>query len=654
VYFCVISDTYGKDGFDGVHWGANPCEIHLACGVDSMHGMLQGRGKSLVNFICANLRTWKLQTHVNQFMCSLNRRTSHPSFFFKFLTEGANGLDLQDATAIPGIIVQLAVALGDCPPGHTFSGVSRTGLTKQKLQQMQQCVYLFLRCCRLKKKSKYTLADVMDFESTIHAYLLSMRDVFQTVSKSSCNYPKFHSIIHFGLQITQFGDLFFTDTNTWEHYHQVAAKSVYKQVSKRKKTLAKDMAARIDKNAELEWVFDETDAPTFMKQRGPDKPDLTKLLQADEDFKMVESHMEIDWNTDTAPDACSVDFDTFAILREAFAEFEGNDHEAPRTVVIGSCLLFKNQLYKKTRFADQEVIRLRATRNYERSGPWFDGLSAVFDEPNAGLQRTHNMFLPGKSEPLTKTADGIRQFYILECIFCIEGGIYCLVKRTRPADGKRRNSKKMAHPVPEWSAQPRCVYNWPLLQTMRSTTEAYAIVLPCEIESCVYFGSHATRPDTYWAVIDSDEMPHQEVFFDSTDDLLYQDMPDWFSTLGRTKVVDLVAKAAKKDKKKQKNACSKSKKKKQNSAPNGKKWYERQSNVAYKTVSEFDQKLGLEDMHYITADQLMGSTPSANSPSFLDNSDLEGDSMSETHEQFDDCSVSEIDDGDLSESDCEL
>ena len=71
-------------------------------------------------------------------------------------------------------------------------------------------------------------------------------------------------------------------------------------------------------------------------------------------------------------------------------------------------------------------------------------------------------------------------------------------------------------------------------------------------------------------------MPHQEVFFDSTDDLLYQDMPDWFSTLGRTKVVDLVAKAAKKDKKKQKNACSKSKKKKkQNSAPNDKKWYER-------------------------------------------------------------------------------
>ena len=176
--------------------------------------MLQGLGKSLINFIATKLRGWKIQTAVNESVRTLNTRSSYPLMTLKYLPEGITALDLQDASEIPGILIQIAVVLGNQPPGYRFPKGNHVGLSKGKLRKIQRCIYLFLRLCRCHRKRKSTDRDVEVFQATLREFLLNFRDCFQDVSKSRCKFPKFHSVLHFALQITEFGSTFFTDTNT--------------------------------------------------------------------------------------------------------------------------------------------------------------------------------------------------------------------------------------------------------------------------------------------------------------------------------------------------------------------------------------------------------------------------------------------------------
>ena len=592
----------GCDGFEGVHWGANPCGIHVAATVDWMHAMLQGIGKHLVNFICSNLRKWKLQTHVNQFMSNLNRRSCHPFINLKYLTQGANGLDLQDATDIPGIVTQLGIALGDRPPGYTFPQGNHQGLTKNKLTAIQRTIYLFLRACRQKRRSEHTTCQIMDFETTIVALLQSLRDSFQHVSGSACCMPKFHSPLHFGLQISLFGNLFYTDTNMWEHFHQVAAKKVYNQTAKRKKTLEEDMAAQLDKSGEFRWLFDQLDTPSCIKPRHSPSADLSTYLEEDESFRMTETYTEVEWDADEVPDNCPIDYETFDILRNRYAEYD-SEHTSP-VIGIGSHVVFRNQLFKQTRFADQEVIRLRAIRNYQSTGEWFDGVATVCDSGHGETTRRPTPLTSSRhSKTLIYKHHADRQFRKVVCIFAIggTGDVYLLCHNLKPLNSSRTSAKQGGHPIAKWACQSRIVYNWPLLKLAGTSNSCFEVVLLAEVESCVYLAQHAHSDNAYWAIVDADEMPHQQVYYNDDDDVLYEETPSWFSKLGRRPMVDLEELRKQKLKKRGKSPST--------SQPTALKWYNRTSTKPFMTVQEFDAKLGLTDMCYLSAQDLVESCP---------------------------------------------
>ena len=151
-------------GFSGLDWGANPSGLAMAASPDWMHAMLGGLGKSLIKFIATKLRGWKLQTTVNEAMRKLNRRTSHPLINMKYLPEGIGGDDKIDSTQVPGILIQIAIVLGDCPPGYTFpSNASKDKarlLSKAKLRRIQRCIYLYLRLCRAQRNRRNTKRTV--------------------------------------------------------------------------------------------------------------------------------------------------------------------------------------------------------------------------------------------------------------------------------------------------------------------------------------------------------------------------------------------------------------------------------------------------------------------------------------------------------------
>ena len=88
--------------------------------MDWMHGIYEGLAKNIVDFTQTFLRKWDLLTAVNDAVKNVNRRTSHPAFKLKNLTNGFSDLGKIDSTLMPGVIVQLRIVLGNEPPGHTF------------------------------------------------------------------------------------------------------------------------------------------------------------------------------------------------------------------------------------------------------------------------------------------------------------------------------------------------------------------------------------------------------------------------------------------------------------------------------------------------------------------------------------------------------
>ena len=229
-----------ESAFDNIDFGANPYGLGFAAAVDWMHAMLEGLADYLFEFIAAMLKEWKLLTNVDGAARNLYKRTSHPELKMKTLENGFAKLGRIDANDKPGVLVQLAVVLGSCPPGHRFRIGNNEGLTKARLRHIQRMIYLCLRLCRHKRQKTATRHDisvectnmrrqhlflngqmfdifvgVQVFDTLITGFLNIVRDNCQNLSASGLNFIKFHSILHFPLQQTEFANLFFTDTNTY-------------------------------------------------------------------------------------------------------------------------------------------------------------------------------------------------------------------------------------------------------------------------------------------------------------------------------------------------------------------------------------------------------------------------------------------------------
>ena len=248
-----------KSGFEGVDFGANPYGLGMAASMDWMHGIYEGLAKNIVDFTQAFLRKWDLLTAVNDAVKNVNRRTSHPAFKLKNLTNGFSDLGKIDSTLMPGVIVQLRIVLGNEPPGHTFpvgkkgrkkkntkidntknDGDAPVGLTVKKLRWFQRMMYLFNKLAYMRTFVQNTRKDVEVIHFVVHAYssvyntnlychesdikfmqvftetitvfLLLFRDLCQGVSKSHMNYPKFHMPVHLPMMIFEYANLFYTDT----------------------------------------------------------------------------------------------------------------------------------------------------------------------------------------------------------------------------------------------------------------------------------------------------------------------------------------------------------------------------------------------------------------------------------------------------------
>jgi hypothetical protein len=246
-----------KSGFDGVDFGANPYGLGMAASMDWMHGIYEGLAKNIVDFTQAFLQKWDLLTKVNDAVKNVNRRTSHPAFKLKNLTNGFSDLGKIDSTLMPGVILQLRIVLGNEPPGHTFPVGKKgrkkktnkkddtpVGLTRKKLQGFQRMMYLFSKLAHMRTFVQNTRKDVevrhilychefdchesvyntnlcchefdikslQVFTETITVFLLLFRDLCQGVSKSRMNYPKFHMPVHLPMIIFEYANLFYTDT----------------------------------------------------------------------------------------------------------------------------------------------------------------------------------------------------------------------------------------------------------------------------------------------------------------------------------------------------------------------------------------------------------------------------------------------------------
>ena len=101
-----------------------------------------GNGKHLIRFIAAKLKNLKLLNSVNDKIKQLHRRTSVPSIDLKKLKTGISSLSLVDASDIPGILIQIAIVVGDSDvAGSTIKSI-----------KWQKCIYFFLCLCRSRRK----------------------------------------------------------------------------------------------------------------------------------------------------------------------------------------------------------------------------------------------------------------------------------------------------------------------------------------------------------------------------------------------------------------------------------------------------------------------------------------------------------------------
>ena len=301
------------------------------------------------------------------------------------------------------------------------------------------------------------------------------------------------------------------------------------------------MANTVDKIEILNHVFEQTETPSFLTERTTHTVDLSTLLCPDEQFKFTDSHIEVEWSASEAPSGFPVDSSHFSILKTLLKDYcEENDLPTPSWLRLGTAMLFRNANYQDTRFADQEVIRLRATQNYKGTGPWFDGVSTIWPNGQGDTERNTPLEIPGVRTPISFHGDMSRLFYRVDLIFVAEHlkGPYILGRKLGPVKASRNTSPI---PKPAWADSDKIMYNWPLLkeQGRDSAAAGYEIIPANNVEACVYLAPHCASEKMHWAVVDNDEMPYHEVYSSGVDDeLLYQQLPRWYGSAGKKKIAN--------------------------------------------------------------------------------------------------------------------
>ena len=136
-----------KSGFRGLWWEGNPYGIHLAAGSEWMHLMHEGLGKHLLTYICAVLKksgrnleefykihrnnikvffcfSGKLQK-IDSYVAALDRRTSAMPSGLKKISDGLESIGTLSAMDLPGVLAQVALAIGSHSSGDLPSAVTK-------------------------------------------------------------------------------------------------------------------------------------------------------------------------------------------------------------------------------------------------------------------------------------------------------------------------------------------------------------------------------------------------------------------------------------------------------------------------------------------------------------------------------------------------
>ena len=100
-------------GFRDLDWGGNPHGIYMTAGPDWMHMMLEGLGKHLLTYTIKLLKDARELGRVDQYIRNLERRSSVQAVDLRKIASGIESIHLLSAKEMPGVLMQLALAIGD-------------------------------------------------------------------------------------------------------------------------------------------------------------------------------------------------------------------------------------------------------------------------------------------------------------------------------------------------------------------------------------------------------------------------------------------------------------------------------------------------------------------------------------------------------------
>ena len=184
----------------GCGGGGNPYGIHLAAGPDWMHLMHEGLGKHLLTYICAVLKKsgrnleefYKIHRNnikvffcfsgklkkIDSYVAALDRRTSAMPSGLKKISDGLESIGTLSAMDLPGVLAQVALAIGSHSSGdlpsavtknvqhaittisHSSASANATSQTKSRLRwDIQKQCFIFLNECFIIHKWCFIFLD---------------------------------------------------------------------------------------------------------------------------------------------------------------------------------------------------------------------------------------------------------------------------------------------------------------------------------------------------------------------------------------------------------------------------------------------------------------------------------------------------------------
>jgi hypothetical protein len=164
--FSLVHDT--TSGFRGLWWGANLRGVHFAAGPDWMHLMLEGLGKHILTYIEAMLKAAGIYhlyrlfmdnvavfagqlAAVDAYIAQLNRRSSALPSSIKKVSNGLSELHTVSAMDLPGILLQVSLALG------CHNSIKMPMLVVKKIQRT---IYFFFALQRSRSLEEHSETDV--------------------------------------------------------------------------------------------------------------------------------------------------------------------------------------------------------------------------------------------------------------------------------------------------------------------------------------------------------------------------------------------------------------------------------------------------------------------------------------------------------------